>query len=112
MQMSFKKTAAITGVTGQDGSYLAELLLEKGYRVFGLYRRTSMEDRHRFELLKSCLGHPNFRLIEADVTDFFSIQNLFRLHTIDEFYNLAAQSHVGTSFVSPETTHQINSTVF
>jgi GDPmannose 4,6-dehydratase len=108
--MSFKKTSAITGVTGQDGSYLAELLLEKGYRVFGLYRRTSMEDRHRFELLKNCLGHPNFKLIEADVTDFFSIQNLFRLHTVDEFYNLAAQSHVGTSFVSPETTHQINST--
>jgi GDPmannose 4,6-dehydratase len=104
------KTAAITGITGQDGSYLAEFLLEKGYRVLGLYRRTSMEDKHRFENISAIVNHPNLKLIEADVTDYFSVQNIFRLYRIDEFYNLAAQSHVGTSFISPETTHQINST--
>jgi GDPmannose 4,6-dehydratase len=107
MQM---KTAAITGITGQDGSYLAELLLEKGYRVLGLYRRTSMEDKHRFENIKDILNNPNLKMVEADVTDYFSLQHLFKLYPIDEFYNLAAQSHVGTSFISPETTHQINST--
>ena len=104
------KTAAITGITGQDGSYLAELLLEKGYRVLGLYRRTSMEDRHRFDNIREILNHPNLKLVEADVTDYFSLQNLFKKNIINEFYNLAAQSHVGTSFISPETTHQINST--
>ena len=104
------KIAAITGIMGQDGSYLAEFLLDKGYFVLGLYRRTSTEDSLRFDNIKHLLDNKNLKLIEADVTDYFSIQNVFREYKIDEFYNLAAQSHVGVSFFSPGITHHINST--
>lgn len=104
------KTAAITGLMGQDGSYLAEFLLDKGYFVLGLYRRTSTEDVLRFSNIQHLLNNKNLKLIEADVTDYFSIQNVFREYKIDEFYNLAAQSHVGVSFFSPGITHHINST--
>ncbi len=102
------KKAAITGVTGQDGSWLAELLLSKGYSVVGIMRRSALDDRLRLENLKNVINNPNFKLVEADVTDYFSIQNVFKTNKIDEFYNLAAQSHVGTSFTSPETTLEIN----
>ena len=95
------KTAFITGVTGQDGSYLAELLLNKGYKVIGLKRRTSLicTDRidHVFE-------NYNFKLEYFDLNDVGSIYRLLLQYKPDEFYNLAAQSHVKVSFELPENT--------
>jgi GDPmannose 4,6-dehydratase len=95
------KTALITGVTGQDGSYLAELLLSKGYSVHGLARRTSTERKERIEHLR---GKPNFRLHYGDMTDSLSILNIIKTVQPDEIYNLAAQSHVAVSFDVPEFT--------
>lgn len=97
------KSALITGVTGQDGSYLAELLLEKGYKVFGLMRRKSAVDYGNAEHLQ---GKINF--IYGDMTDMVSLVNAMKISQADEVYNLAAQSFVGTSWEQPLTTAQID----
>jgi GDPmannose 4,6-dehydratase len=95
------KTALITGVTGQDGSYLAELLLSKGYAVHGMLRRTSTERKERIEHLRD---NPNFHLHYGDMTDSLSILNIVKTVQPNEIYNLAAQSHVAVSFDVPEFT--------
>ena len=95
------KTALITGVTGQDGSYLAELLLDKGYDVHGTIRRNSSDFRERIAHLE---GHPNFHLHFADMSDSMSLLKVVGLVRPDEVYNLAAQSHVQVSFDVPEYT--------
>lgn len=95
------KTALITGVTGQDGSYLAELLLEKGYDVHGLVRRSSVDRRDRIDHLN---GKPNFYVHYGDMTDSLSLVRLINTVKPDEIYNLAAQSHVQVSFDVPEYT--------
>ncbi len=94
------KTAIITGVTGQDGSYLAELLLSKGYEVHGLIRRHSTPCTERIDHIDDA----NFFLHYGDVTDSLGLSNLIRKIQPDEIYNLAAQSHVGISFEVPEYT--------
>lgn len=99
------KTAVITGVSGQDGSYLAEFLLDHDYRVFGLYRRTSNYNLSRINHL---LNNAQFKLLEFDLTDPSSINNIIKETKPDEFYNLAAQSHVATSFNQPITTVHVN----
>lgn len=100
------KTAVITGITGQDGAYLAELLLEKGYKVYGTYRRTSAVNFWRVEEL-GVASHPNLNLVEYDLTDLGA--NIRLLQTVQpcEVYNLAAQSFVGVSFAQPVTTAKI-----
>lgn len=95
------KCALITGVTGQDGSFLAELLLEKGYEVHGLVRRTSTEYKERINHL---LERKNFLLHYGDMTDSISLIKLVKMVEPDEIYNLAAQSHVQVSFDVPEYT--------
>lgn len=95
------KTALITGVTGQDGSYLSEFLLEKKYKVVGLRRRSSSFNSARIDHL---LENENFVLEYGDVTDTVSIGNVVKKHRPDEIYNLAAQSHVAVSFETPEYT--------
>ena len=95
------KKAIIYGVTGQDGSYLAELLLSKGYTVYGVTRRTSSDNTTRIKLLSN---QKQFHLVQGDVTDSFNIYRLLNEVQPDEVYNLAAQSHVGTSFHQPELT--------
>ncbi len=100
------KNALITGITGQDGAYLAELLLEKGYRVFGTYRRTSSVNFWRIEEL-GIQDNPNLHLIEYDLTDKGSAIRLLIENEIQEVYNLAAQSFVGVSFDQPSTTAHI-----
>lgn len=99
------KTALITGVTGQDGSYLSELLLEKGYDVHGIIRRSSVDFRERIAHLE---GHPCFHLHYADLTDSLSIMQVVQKVRPDEIYNLAAQSHVQVSFDSPEFTTNVD----
>ena len=99
------KSALITGVTGQDGSYLAELLLEKDYKVIGLKRRTSTDNLER---LSKCVNHPNFSIVEGEVADSGCVYKLIDKYKPDEVYNLAAQSHVGTSFEQPDFTFQVN----
>lgn len=98
-----KKIAVVTGITGQDGSYLAEFLLEKNYLVLGLNRRTSSPNTSRIEHI---LNHPNFQLHEFDMSDTISMVRIFKKIPKDydklEVYNLAAQSHVWTSFYQPE----------
>ena len=97
------KTAIITGVNGQDGSYLSELLLEKGYRVIGVTRRAS-GDHHLYRLgppYSNVLGHDNFEVVQGEITDISCIFSLLKEHQPDEVYNLAAMSHVGTSFKMP-----------
>lgn len=96
------KTAFITGVTGQDGSYLAELLLNKGYRVVGLKRRTSLICTDRIDEI--LFKNDNFKLEYFDLNDVGSIYRLLLQYKPDEFYNLAAQSHVKVSFELPENT--------
>lgn len=103
------KLAVITGITGQDGSYLAEILLEKNYMVVGLVRRSSMEDKKLYNI-QHLLDNPNLILENGDLTDSSSIWRIIKNHRPDEFYNLAAQSHVGASFTSPESTLDINTT--
>lgn len=99
------KTAIVTGITGQDGSYLAELLLQYSYRVIGMHRRSSINNFNRINhLIKS----PNLILEECDLTDPSGITNLVKKYQPDEFYNLAAQSHVGSSFKIPSTTIEID----
>jgi len=100
------KTALITGITGQDGAYLAQLLLEKGYRVHGAYRRTSSVNFWRIEEL-GIAQHPNLVLAEYDLTDSGSSCRLLQSSQADEVYNLAAQSFVGVSFDQPITTAKI-----
>ena len=95
------KRALITGVTGQDGSYLAELLLEKGYEVHGLIRRSSTERRERIEQLE---GRPGFHLHYGDLVDAVSLTQVISRVRPDEIYNLAAQSDVHASFEIPEYT--------
>jgi len=99
------KTALITGITGQDGSYLAELLLEKGYMVHGIIRRSSSINTGRIDHIYS---HPNLKLHYGDVTDSLSIMNILKKYEPDEIYNLAAQSHVKVSFETPEYTAQVD----
>lgn len=100
------KTAIITGITGQDGAYLAQLLLEKGYRVFGTYRRTSSVNFWRIEEL-GIHNHPNMNLLEYDLTDLGASIALVQKVEPTEIYNLAAQSFVGVSFDQPGTTANI-----
>lgn len=100
------KTAIITGITGQDGAYLAELLLNKGYKVVGAYRRTSSVNFWRLEAL-GVQNHPNLKLVEHDLTDQGSSIRLIQKTEPDEIYNLAAQSFVGVSFEQPHTTAEI-----
>lgn len=100
------KRAIVTGITGQDGAYLAELLLGKGYVVYGTYRRTSSVNFWRIEEL-GLQNHPNLHLVEYDLTDLGSSLGLIKDAAPDEVYNLAAQSFVGVSFDQPTTTAQI-----
>jgi len=100
------KRALITGITGQDGAYLAELLLGKGYRVFGTYRRSSSRNFWRIEEL-GIDQHPNLTLLQHDMTDFGSGIRLLQTAEPDEVYNLAAQPFVAVSFEQPLTTTQI-----
>jgi GDPmannose 4,6-dehydratase len=100
------KIAVVTGITGQDGAYLAELLLSKGYRVFGTYRRTSTVNLWRIEAL-GVVKHPNLNLVEYDLTDLSASIRLLQNTNADEVYNLAAQSFVGVSFEQPITTAEI-----
>jgi GDPmannose 4,6-dehydratase len=98
------KTAFITGVTGQDGAYLARLLLDKGYRVVGMKRRTSLINTTRIDEL---FQNPNFVLEYGNMTDSSSLLRLLHKHKPDEIYNLAAQSHVRVSFEVPEETVEV-----
>ncbi|NMM04858.1 GDP-mannose 4,6-dehydratase [Polaromonas sp.] len=100
------KTAIITGITGQDGAYLAELLLGKGYAVYGTYRRTSSVNFWRTEEL-GVAKHPHLHLVEYDLTDLSSSIRLLQTTGATEVYNLAAQSFVGVSFDQPVTTAEI-----
>ncbi|WP_337220704.1 GDP-mannose 4,6-dehydratase [Vibrio parahaemolyticus] len=100
------KTAVITGITGQDGAYLAQLLLEKGYKVYGTYRRTASVNFWRIQEL-GIFEHDNLVLVEYDLTDLSSTIRLLQETNPDEVYNLAAQSFVGVSFDQPLTTAEI-----
>ena len=101
------KKALITGVTGQDGSYLSELLIEKGYDVHGIIRRSSVDFRERIAHLE---GHPHFHLHYGDLGDSMSLVKVVGVVRPDEIYNLAAQSHVQVSFDSPEFTADVDAT--
>ena len=98
--------ALITGVTGQDGAYLAKVLLDKGYTVYGCYRRTASTNFWRVEEAGAS-GHPNLHLTEFDLTDLSNCIRLMQTTEPDEVYNLAAQSFVGVSFDQPVTTSEI-----
>lgn len=100
------KKAIVTGITGQDGAYLAELLLGKGYSVYGTFRRTSSVNFWRIEEL-GIEQHPNLHLVEYDLTDLSSSIRLLEKTEATEVYNLAAQSFVGVSFDQPITTADI-----
>lgn len=100
------KKAIITGVTGQDGAYLTQLLLEKGYTVYGTYRRTSSVNFWRIEEL-GVYQNPNLHLVEYDLTDLSASIRLLQTTEATEVYNLAAQSFVGVSFDQPITTAEI-----
>ena len=101
------KKALITGITGQDGSYLAEFLLEKGYEVHGIIRRSSVDFRERIAHLE---GAPNFHLHYGDMSDSIGLMGVINTVRPDEIYNLAAQSHVQVSFDSPEYTANVDAT--
>ena len=101
------KKALITGVTGQDGSYLSEFLLDKGYEVYGMIRRSSVDFRERIAHLE---GRPNFHLKYGDLGDSMSLVSVIGSVRPDEIYNLAAQSHVQVSFDSPEFTADVDAT--
>ena len=101
-----KRIAIITGITGQDGAYLAQFLLEKDYVVYGTYRRTSSVNFWRMDEL-GVSSHPGLHLVEYDLTDLGSTLALVQKVQPDEIYNLAAQSFVGVSFDQPTTTAQI-----
>ena len=97
------KIALITGITGQDGSYLAELLLEKGYEVHGIVRRSSLINTHRIDHI-----YPQLKLHYGDLTDATNIISIIKKVEPDEIYNLGAQSHVKVSFETPEYTAQVD----
>ena len=99
------KTALITGITGQDGSYLAELLLEKGYEVHGIVRRSSLINTHRIDHI---YDDPNLTLHYGDLTDATNIIGVIKKTEPDEIYNLGAQSHVKVSFETPEYTGNVD----
>ena len=99
-------TAIVTGISGQDGAYLAELLLAKGYQVYGTYRRTSSVNFWRMEEL-GIDKHPNLNLVEFDLSDLSTCIRLLQSSEASEVYNLAAQSFVGVSFEQPITTAEI-----
>ncbi|MEM9741766.1 MAG: GDP-mannose 4,6-dehydratase [Pseudomonadota bacterium] len=101
------KTALITGITGQDGAYLARLLLDKGYRVYGTSRKSEPEGRWRL-VETGVLGNDSLRFCEHDITDFSSNLRLLEACEPDEIYNLAAQSYVGLSFKQPLVTGAVN----
>ena len=103
--MSKKKKILILGVTGQDGSFMARLMLEKKYLVYGLCRRVSYFNRNRIEHLRN---NKNLKLIYGDLNDFSSIMDIINKSKPDEIYNLAAQSHVYVSFNVPEYTTNVN----
>lgn len=100
-----KKVALITGITGQDGSYLAEFLLDKGYEVHGIVRRASLSNTGRIDHL---LKNESIIVHDGDLSDSAGLINLISIIVPDEIYNLAAQSHVGTSFDSPEYTGDVD----
>ena len=102
------KTAFVTGITGQDGSYLSELLLDKGYKVVGLKRYSAGEDKNRLKHVSHLMQNNNFVIESGDICDSASMINLLAEHRPDEVYNLAAQSHVGESFRTPINTTNIN----
>ncbi len=104
--MANSKVAVVTGITGQDGAYLTELLLSKGYVVYGTYRRTSSVNFWRIEEL-GIQANPNLHLVEYDLTDLSSSIRLLQTSGATEVYNLAAQSFVGVSFEQPLTTAEI-----
>ena len=98
------KKALITGITGQDGGYLAEFLLEKGYEVYGMYRRVSVDEHHgRIDHLKG-----KIKLVCADLLDFASLAKIIKEIKPDEIYNLASQSQVRISFDQKYLTKEIN----
>ena len=99
------KTALITGITGQDGSYLAELLIENGYMVHGIIRRASLINTHRIDHI---FNHPHLKLHYGDLTDSANIIHILQQTKPDEIYNLAAQSHVKVSFEMPEYTGNVD----
>src|SRR5476651_2772068 len=101
-----RKSVIITGVTGQDGAYLTQLLLEKGYKVYGTYRRTSSVNFWRLEEV-GVANHENLELVEHDLTDLSASIRLLQKAEPSEIYNLAAQSFVGVSFDQPLTTAEI-----
>jgi len=99
------KTAVIFGITGMDGSYLADLLLSKNYKVVGVKRRSSSDNEERIRHLK---GNKDYRTLEGDLTDYASLVQVFKsVPEVNEVYNLAAQSHVGTSFKQPGLTWDV-----
>lgn len=102
------KKAIITGITGQDGSYLAELLLGKEYKVYGLQRRASLPNTARIDHLYEDSENPKFNVVYADLTDGQNLARLIQEIKPDEIYNIAAQSHVGISFEVPEFTLNTN----
>ncbi|HAT53464.1 MAG TPA: GDP-mannose 4,6-dehydratase, partial [Betaproteobacteria bacterium] len=105
-----KKVALITGVTGQDGSYLAELLLEKNYRVHGIKRRSSLINTQRVNHIYEDphINYSNFTLHYGDLTDSSNLMRVIQETQPDEIYNLGAQSHVAVSFESPEYTADVD----
>ena len=100
---TMSKVALITGITGQDGSYLAELLLEKGYEVHGIVRRASLINTHRIDHI-----YEQIHLHYGDLTDATNIIGVIKKIEPDEIYNLGAQSHVKVSFETPEYTAQVD----
>ena len=104
------KKAIITGITGQDGSYLAELLLNKGYEVHGIKRRSSSFNTQRIDHIYEDLhsGNPKLQLHYGDLSDSSNLTRLIRDISPDEIYNLGAQSHVAVSFESPEYTADVD----
>ena len=107
IRQNYMKKALITGVTGQDGSYLSEFLLDKGYEVHGIIRRSSVDYRERIAHLE---GQPHFHLHYGDLSDSMGLIQVIGKVRPDEIYNLAAQSHVQVSFDSPEFTADIDAT--
>jgi len=108
--MTSQKTALITGITGQDGSYLAEFLLEKGYIVHGIKRRSSLFNTQRVDHIYQDphIEHANFKLHYGDLTDTSNLVRIVQETQPDEIYNLGAQSHVAVSFESPEYTADVD----
>ena len=101
--MAKKRTALITGITGQDGAYLADLWVKKNYKVYGLIRRSSVVNTERINHLL-CEKNPKIELLYGDLTDSESIVKVVKETSPDEIYNLGAQSHVAVSFKEPEYT--------